>query len=145
MPRSEPPVIILYGPTASGKSGLAVDLAERLGGVVINADSLQIYAELEILTARPDAAALARAPHRLYGVLPASTAGSVAWWRDAALKEIHAAHAEGRRAIVAGGTGMYLNALIEGLSPVPPADEEARTRATALYENVGGEAFRAAL
>jgi tRNA dimethylallyltransferase len=140
-----PPVIVLYGPTASGKSGLAIDLAERLDGVVINADSLQIYAELEVVTARPEAAALAQAPHRLYGVLPAATAGSVAWWREAALAEIHAAHAAGQRAIVTGGTGMYLNALIEGLSPVPPADEAARARATALYDEMGGEAFRAVL
>lgn len=145
MPRSEPPVIILYGPTASGKSGLALDLAERLDGVVINADSLQIYVELEILTARPDAASLACAPHLLYGVLPPATAGSVAWWREAALEEIRAAHAAGRRAIVTGGTGMYLNALIEGLSPLPSADEAARARATSLYAEMGGEAFRAAL
>jgi tRNA dimethylallyltransferase len=138
-------VVVIYGPTASGKSGLAVALAERLDGVVINADSLQVYAELAILTARPDDAALARAPHRLYGVLPAATAGSVAWWRAAALAEIAAAQAAGRRAIVAGGTGMYLQALIEGLSPVPPADEAARSEATALYAELGGAGFRAAL
>jgi tRNA dimethylallyltransferase len=86
-------VLIVYGPTASGKSALALALAERLDGVVINADSLQVYAELRILTARPDETALARAPHRLYGVLPAATAGSVAWWREAALAEIAAAQA----------------------------------------------------
>ena len=141
----EPSVLVLYGPTASGKSGAALTLAERLDGTIINADSLQVYAELRILTARPDAAAEARAPHRLYGVLPAATAASAAWWRQQALSEIAAAHAAGRRAILVGGTGLYIKALIEGLSPVPPADEAARARATALYETLGGVAFRDAL
>jgi len=140
-----PPVIVLYGPTASGKSALAAALAERLDGVVINADSLQLYAELRILTARPDNATLARAPHRLYGVLGAATAGSVAGWRDAALAEIQSAQAAGKRPIVTGGTGLYLKALMEGLSPLPTADLEARAEATALYAELGGEAFRAAL
>jgi len=138
-------VAVLYGPTASGKSDLAVTLAERLNGVVINADSLQVYAELEILTARPDAAAMARAPHRLFGVLPAAQACSAAWWRDAALDEIAAAHAAGKHPILVGGTGLYLKTLMEGLSPVPAANEEARAKATALYSEVGGDAFRAAL
>jgi tRNA dimethylallyltransferase len=136
------PVIVVFGPTAGGKSALALALAERLDGVVINADSLQVYAELEILTARPGPEATARAPHRLDGVLPAATAGSAAWWRDAALAEIAAAHAAGRRAILTGGTGLYINTLIAGLSPIPPADEAARAKATELYAELGGEAFR---
>ncbi len=140
-----PPVIVVFGPTACGKSALALALAERLDGIVINADSLQVYSELAILTARPGTEASTRAPHRLYGVLPAATAGSVAWWRDAALTEIAAAQATGRRAIVTGGTGLYINTLIQGLSPVPPADETARAKATALYAALGGEAFRAEL
>jgi tRNA dimethylallyltransferase len=138
-------VAVLYGPTASGKSDLAVALAERLNGVVINADSLQVYAELEILTARPDQAATARVPHRLFGVLPAAEAGSAAWWRDAALAEIGAALAAGKFPILVGGTGLYLKTLIEGLSPVPTADIAARAKATALHDALGGEAFRAAL
>jgi tRNA dimethylallyltransferase len=138
-------VAVLYGPTASGKSDLALALAERLDGVVINADSLQVYAELEILTARPDAAATARATHRLFGVLPAAQACSAAWWRDAALAEIGAAHAAGRFPILVGGTGLYLKALIEGLSPVPSADPEARAKATVLYDELGGDAFRTTL
>jgi tRNA dimethylallyltransferase len=138
-------VAVLYGPTASGKSDLAVVLAERLNGVVINADSLQVYAELRILTARPDEAAMARAPHHLFGVLPAAQACSAAWWRDAALQEIAAAQAAGKHPILVGGTGLYLKTLIEGLSPVPTADLEARARATALYEQLGGDAFRAQL
>jgi tRNA dimethylallyltransferase len=138
-------VVVLYGPTASGKSDLAIALAERLDGVVINADSLQVYAELKILTARPDGAALARAPHRLFGVLSAAEAGSAAWWRDATLAEIAAAHAAGKYPILAGGTGLYLKTLMEGLSPVPTSDPEARAKATALYGEIGGPAFRAAL
>ncbi len=113
--------------------------------MIINADSLQVYAELRILTARPDDTAVAFAPHRLYGVLPAAEAGSVAWWRGAALAEIARARASGRRAIVVGGTGLYLNALIHGLSPTPQADPRARARATALYDSLGGAAFRLAL
>lgn len=138
-------VIILYGPTASGKSGLAVGLAERLGGVVINADSLQLYRELDILTARPQEDALARASHRLYGVLPADTSSSTAWWRDAALTEIGAALKAGQLPIVTGGTGMYLKTLMEGLSPLPGTDEKSRARATALYEALGGDVFRGEL
>lgn len=140
-----PPVIVVYGPTAGGKSGLALGLAERLDGVVINADALQVYAELRILTARPGPKDEARVPHRLYGVLSAATAGSAAWWRTAALAEIEAAHEGGKRAILTGGTGLYINSLIDGLSPVPPADEAARAKATALYAELGGEAFRAEL
>jgi tRNA dimethylallyltransferase len=138
-------VVVLYGPTASGKSDLAAALAERLDGVVINADSLQVYTELSILTARPDAATLARAPHRLFGVLPAAQPGSAAWWRDAALAEIAAAHAAGKCPILAGGTGLYLKTLMEGLSPVPTANPEARAKATVLYDDMGGAAFREAL
>jgi len=138
-------VVILYGPTASGKSGLAVALAERIGGTIINADSLQIYRELEILTARPQADALARAPHRLYGVLPATTPGSTAWWRDTALTEIETALADGRTPIVTGGTGLYIKTLIEGLSPLPGTNEAAREQATRLYRTLGGDAFRGEL
>ena len=144
MPAS-PSVIVVYGPTAGGKSSLAAIVAERLDGVVINADSLQLYADLEILTARPESDLLDQAPHRLYGVLPAGQAGSAAWWRAAALAEIQAAHAAGRTPIVTGGTGLYLKALMEGLSPLPVADMAARERATALYTELGGEAFRAEL
>ena len=138
-------VAVLYGPTASGKSDLAVALAERLNGVVINADSLQVYAELSVLTARPDEAAKARVPHRLFGVLSAAQACSAAWWRDAALQEIAAAHAAGKHPILVGGTGLYLKTLIEGLSPVPIADPQARANATALYEELGGETFHTRL
>lgn len=138
-------VIVIGGPTASGKSALALELALALDGVVINADSMQVYAELEILTARPGAADLARAPHRLYGVLPAGTRCSAAAWCDMALAEIGLAQKAGRRPIVVGGTGLYLRALMEGLSPIPPVPEEIRRATVELHETLGGEVFHAEL
>ncbi len=145
MPSDLPPVLVIGGPTASGKSALALDLAEALDGVVINADSMQLYRELAILTARPDAAALARAPHRLYGVLAGAERGAAGRWRDLALAEIAAAQAAGRRPIVAGGTGLYLEALIHGLADIPPVPPEIRAEAVARHRALGGPAFHAEL
>ena len=99
-------VVIIGGPTASGKSGLALAVAEAFDGIVINADSMQLYADLDVLTARPPAEDLVRAPHRLYGVLPAAERGSAARWREMALAEIAAAKADGRLPVVVGGTGL---------------------------------------
>jgi tRNA dimethylallyltransferase len=145
-PRSSPsllrPVVIVAGPTASGKSALALELAAALGGVIINADSQQIYRELPILTAQPDVAAMQRAPHRLYGYLDAAERGSVARWRQLALTEIAAAHAAGNLPILAGGTGLYLNALTRGLAMVPEIPPEIRAAAAALYQELGGAVFR---
>ena len=135
-------VIIVGGPTASGKSALAADLAEEFGGVVVNADSMQVYRELEIITARPEQADLARAPHRLYGVLSAADACSAAVWRDLALAEIHDAAQVGRVAILCGGTGLYLHALTHGLSAMPEVSSEVRARARALHAEIGGAALR---
>ena len=138
-------VVVIGGPTASGKSGMALDIAEAFGGTVINADSMQLYADLDVLTARPGAEDLARVPHRLYGVLPASERGSAARWRDMALAEIAAAHAAGRLPVVVGGTGLYLRTLMEGLSAVPSIPEDIRKAAHARLRELGGEAFRAEL
>jgi len=107
-------VVIIAGPTASGKSALALALAEHYRGTILNADALQTYRDLKVLTARPDAATEARAPHRLYGFLDAAERGSAARWRDVALAEIAAAIAGGRMPILVGGTGLYLRALVEG-------------------------------
>ncbi|HVJ55026.1 MAG TPA: tRNA (adenosine(37)-N6)-dimethylallyltransferase MiaA [Aliidongia sp.] len=134
-------IIVIAGPTASGKSTLALELAERLGGTVINADSMQIYRDLEILTARPDPAAVARAPHRLYGVLDGAELSSVASWIDLARAEI----AMAKLPILCGGTGLYLRALLQGIAPVPPIPDPVRQAARALHAELGGEAFRAAL
>jgi tRNA dimethylallyltransferase len=135
-------VVIIAGPTASGKSSLALALAEDLGGTVINGDSLQCYRDLRILTARPDPAAEARAPHRLYGFLDAAEPGSAGRWRAAALAEIVAAAAARRLPIVVGGTGLYLRALTGGLAPIPEIPDWIRQEARALFRMVGGAAFR---
>jgi len=136
------PVIIVAGPTASGKSALAIDLAETFGGCVINADSMQVYTELRVLTARPGADDEARAPHRLYGVLPAAESCSVGRWMEMAEAAIAEARAEGLLPIVVGGTGMYLKALTEGLAAVPSIPADVSDEARRLHKEIGGEEFR---
>jgi tRNA dimethylallyltransferase len=118
--------ILIAGPTASGKSALALALAERLGGTVINADSMQVYRELAILTARPTREDEARAPHVLYGFVSGAEAYSAGRYAADAAKAVAEAREEGRVPIVVGGTGLYFKALLEGLSPVPAADPEVR-------------------
>ncbi len=140
-----PPVVIVTGPTAGGKSGLALDLAEAFDGVVINADSMQVYRELEILTARPGPEALARAPHRLYGTLAGHERCSAGRWRALALAEIAAAHAAGKLPLVVGGTGLYLRALIEGLAEVPEVPAAVREAAEARHRKLGGPGLHAEL
>ncbi len=136
------PVLIVAGPTASGKSACALAAAEEFNGVVINADSMQVYAELRILTARPGEADEARVPHRLFGVLSAAEACSAGRWLKMASAEIESAWDAGRLPIVCGGTGLYIKALTEGLSEIPEIPEAVRAQAGALYERLGGEAFR---
>jgi tRNA dimethylallyltransferase len=138
----QPAAIIIAGPTASGKSVLALHLAEHYGGTVINADALQIYRDLRILTARPKAAEEAQAPHRLYGFLDAVERGSAARWRDLALAEIAASIDAGRLPILVGGTGLYLRALLKGLAPVPDIPPPIRDEAAELYRRLGGAQFR---
>jgi tRNA dimethylallyltransferase len=140
--QSKLPIIVIAGPTASGKSALALALAAAYGGTIINGDALQIYRDLRILTARPDAAAEAAARHRLYGVLDAAERGSVGRWRDLAEAEIASAHAAGRLPIVVGGTGLYLRALLTGLAEVPDVPAGVRDEAIALHRALGGTEFR---
>jgi tRNA dimethylallyltransferase len=142
----EPPrALIVAGPTASGKSALALDLARRLGGVVINADAMQLYRELRILTARPSAADEALAPHRLYGVRAAAEPASAAWWREAALVEMAAARDARRVPILCGGSFLYLAALVDGLATIPAPDASARAEARRLLAEIGPAALHAAL
>ena len=140
-----PPALIVAGPTASGKSLLALHLAERLGGAIINADSMQTYRELRVLTARPTPEDEARAPHRLYGVRPAAEPGSAAWWREAALGEMTVARERGLVPILCGGTGLYLEALVRGLTDIPAPGEAARAEARALLAEEGPAALHARL
>ncbi|WP_239029908.1 tRNA (adenosine(37)-N6)-dimethylallyltransferase MiaA [Novacetimonas pomaceti] len=139
------PAVIVAGPTCSGKSALALALARTIGGTVINADSMQVYRELRILTARPGAAEEALLPHRLYGVVPAARAGSVAWWRKAALSAAHEAWEAGRIPVFCGGTGMYFRALTEGLADIPDPPPEIRAQARAAVLAEGGPAIHARL
>src|SRR5437868_4901312 len=124
--KPKPPVALIAGPTASGKSGLALALAEATGGVIVNADSAQVYRDLPILSAAPGADERARAEHRLYGFLDGSVPCSAADWADAVRREIADVHAKRRLPILAGGTGLYLRTLLDGIAPVPEIDPEVR-------------------
>ena len=134
-------VILIAGPTANGKSGFALRLAEEIGGTVINADSMQVYRELSIITARPTAEEMARVPHRLYGFVPSAEAYSVGRYLVDAAHAIAQARAEGRVPIVVGGTGLYFKALLEGLSPLPAIDPEIRARLRARSEEEGAKSI----
>lgn len=141
----ETKAVLIAGPTASGKSALALALAEVTGGVVINADSMQVYRDLRVLTARPTPDEEARAPHRLYGYCDAAVNCSAgAWVADAAvvLAEVRAAN---RLPIFIGGTGLYFKALTRGLSAVPPIPQEVRDSVRARMERDGVEALHAEL
>jgi tRNA dimethylallyltransferase len=140
-----PPLILIGGPTASGKSGLALAIAEEFRGTVINADSMQVYRDLATLTARPSPADEARAPHRLYGVLDAADPCSAARWRALAESEIAAASEQRRLPILVGGTGLYFRALLNGLADVPAIAPGTRGEARCLHQSLGGPGFRAAL
>lgn len=133
--------ILIAGPTASGKSALALALAEKLGGVVINADSMQVYAELRILTARPTPDDEARAPHALYGHVPAREAYSAGRFVQDVSAVLSDARTKGLRPILVGGTGLYFKAVLEGLSPVPAVDQAVRDHWRSEGERLGSEAL----
>ena len=120
--------ILIAGPTASGKSALALDLARAHGGEVINADSMQVYDTLKILTARPDAVEMGGVPHHLYGTVPAGRAFSTGEWLRAVAPVLADIRARGRLPVFAGGTGLYFKALTEGLSEMPEVPPEIRAK-----------------
>ncbi|MGH6902689.1 MAG: tRNA (adenosine(37)-N6)-dimethylallyltransferase MiaA, partial [Geminicoccaceae bacterium] len=138
-------LFVIAGPTASGKSVLALRLAEAVGGTIINADSMQLYRDLRILTARPTPEDEARVPHRLYGVLDAEDPASAGRWLELAGNAIGEARAERRPAIVVGGTGLYLHALLHGIAPVPEIPVAVRSAARARFAAIGAPAFHAEL
>ena len=138
-------MILLAGPTASGKSTLAMRLARHLDAVIINADSMQVYRELRVITARPSRGDESRVPHRLYGLVPAAERFSVGAWRTRVGVEIEAAARDRRVAILVGGTGLYFRALLEGLAPIPRTPEAVRTWVRQRYAALGAKAFRAEL
>lgn len=142
---SHPPIRLIAGPTASGKSALAMELAAETGGVIVNADSMQLYRDLRILTARPTEADEAAVPHRLYGVADAADGWSVGRWLRAAVEVLEQLRAEGRTAIVTGGTGLYFRALTRGLADIPPVPAAVRDAVGARYDAEGEAKVRAAL
>ncbi len=137
------PLLLVAGPTASGKSALARDLAKTIGGVVINADSMQLYADLPILTDQP--VERAGIPHRLYGILEASETCSAGRWRGLARHQVEAAWAAGLVPILTGGSGLYLRSFFGGLAAIPPIPEVIRTQAVALRNRLGAEEFHRCL
>lgn len=137
--------LLIMGPTASGKSALAVAMAERLGGEVVNADSMQVYRDLRVLTARPDAEEEARVPHHLFGFVDAAERYSTGRWLEAAHAVIANIRTRGKTPILVGGTGLYFKALTEGLAPAPAGDAETRARLAEDFNTLGGEVLLARL
>lgn len=137
--------ILIAGPTASGKSALALQLAKRLNGVIVNADSMQLYEDLRIVSARPSAEEEAEVPHRLYGILPASTAFSTGDWLRLAIGEIRNAWSGGRTPVLVGGTGLYFKALTEGFAELPEIPTDVRKAARDLADREGVDGLKQAL
>ena len=128
MPSTKPPLVVIAGPTASGKSALALTLAQQIQGVIVNADSAQIYRDLKILSAAPTTEEVQKAEHRLYGVQDGAIPCSAADWAAMARREVEDIHARAKTPILAGGTGLYLRTLLYGIAPVPAIDPEVRAR-----------------
>lgn len=126
--------VLIAGPTASGKSALALSIAERTGGIVLNADSMQVYGDLSVLTARPTVAEMAEVPHGLYGHVDADTDYSVGRWLDDAKRALAAARAAGRLPVFVGGTGLYFRALTQGLAEIPAIPEAVRAEVRGAAE-----------
>ncbi|MES2861528.1 MAG: tRNA (adenosine(37)-N6)-dimethylallyltransferase MiaA [Pseudomonadota bacterium] len=135
-------ITLIAGPTASGKSRLALKMAEQSGAVIINADSQQLYTDLRVLSARPSAEEEALAPHHLYGTVDAAEAWSVGRWTRALMPLLAELRAEDRPALIVGGTGLYFAALTKGLADIPGVPLEAREEAMALYDTEGEAGFR---
>lgn len=134
---SQNKVIIVAGPTASGKSAMAIDIARALDGVVINADSMQVYKGMPIITAAPTEEDKQKAPHRLYEIYEPTFRGNVAMWLKLASEEIKKVWAEGKVPVVVGGTGLYIENLMEGVTPVAEIDEKIRKKVEALVQKEG--------
>lgn len=137
-----PPAVVIAGPTASGKSALSVMLAQRLNGEVVNADSMQIYRDLPVITAIPDADEQQGVPHHGYGVLDGAERCSVGRWLGLTRGYLREVWGRGHVPVLVGGTGMYIRAALEGISPMPEIDAAVRDQATAMLRQLGGAAFR---
>lgn len=136
------PILLIVGPTASGKSALALRVARDTGGEIVNADALQLYADLRALSARPSPAETASAPHHLFGVADGADGWSVGRWARAATPVLEDIVARGRTAIVVGGTGLYFKALTEGLAEIPPTPAAVRRGSEDMFDTLGEARFR---
>lgn len=134
-------VVVIGGPTASGKSALALDVAEEFNGVIINADSMQIYKGTPIVTACPTAADQARVPHRLYQVMDPSETCSAGYWEKLCIAEIEQVWAAGQLPVVTGGTGLYIKTLVQGISQLPPIPDDIRNHIRKRGDEEGVEAL----
>ena len=136
------PAILIHGPTASGKTQLSIDVARKLDGEIVNADSMQVYRELKVISARPDDAEMDGIPHHLFGHVPASERYSTGQWLEQARPVIEDIQKRGKTAVVVGGTGLYLTALTEGLSDIPPVPEDVRHDVIEITKAEGLEGLR---
>jgi tRNA dimethylallyltransferase len=143
MAETRPPLVVIAGPTASGKSALALALAQQIGGVIVNADSAQVYRDLRVLSAAPTGEERQAADHRLYGVRDGALPCSAADWAGIARTEIAEIHSAGGIPILAGGTGLYLRTLLYGIAPVPAIDPQVRARVRDAPMEENGEKLRA--
>lgn len=138
-------IIVIVGPTASGKSQLALAIAQESDAVIINADSMQVYTAIPVLSAQPDANEQSLVPHKLYSILDATASCSVGVWLALAKEAIDAALMQGKQPIVVGGTGLYIKSLLRGISPIPDIDESVRNKMRTLFMEIGNTAFHALL
>lgn len=139
------PAILIHGPTASGKTALAIEVARRLGGEVINADSMQVYSDLQVISARPTEEEMAGIPHHLFGYVDAATRYSTGEWLEAARGVLKKLQRRNKHAVIVGGTGLYLLALTQGLSDIPPVPDEIRAEVKAIAEAEGADGLRVRL
>ena len=138
----EQPLIIIAGPTAGGKSALAMKFAERLNIEIVNADSMQIYKDLPILTAMPSAMEQHQVPHHGYGILDGAERCSMGRWLALTKDFVASIRARGNIPVLVGGTGLYIKSALEGIAPIPDIAPEYRQEATSLWQKLGGQAFR---
>ena len=136
------PAILIHGPTASGKTELAIALAKRLDGEIVNADSMQVYADLSVISARPSAEEMDGIPHHLFGHVGAEVRYSTGQWLEAVRTEIRRIERKGKHVILVGGTGLYLLALTQGLSDIPPVPEGVRAEVRAISDLEGADGLR---
>lgn len=139
------PAILIHGPTASGKTALAIEVARKLGGEVINADSMQVYSDLQVISARPTEEEMSGVPHHLFGYVDAATRYSTGEWLEAARGVLKRLQRQNKHAVIVGGTGLYLLALTQGLSDIPPVPDDIRAEVKLISDSEGAEGLRARL